>query len=225
MSNNNPARTHDILSNLRDAANTDDQGTQKNKPEINPIGDRPRRKRKRTSQISSGIPKVFIPGGKHRVTDTAAELGRLLSETGAYFCRGGAVVKKGMDDDGELILRQVKAASLPSAFESVARIMMADEKGKPKPATFGSSSAELVLKADAFVDPLPRIIVVSACPLLVESAGKLKVVSGYDRESGVLTSGAMPSDLGLDEAHELLCGMLADFRFATVTLPQTMYQP
>ena len=62
---------------------------------------------------------------------------------------------------------------------------------------------------------LPRITVVSDCPLLVESGAELKVVSAYDHESGVLTSGAMPPDLDLDEGRELLCGMLADFRFAT----------
>ena len=199
MSNNNPQRTVDVLPHLRGAAK-------------DPIGDRPRTKRKRRT---NGKPKVFVPGGRHRVTDTAEQLGKLLADTGDYYCRGGTVVKKGADDNGELMLRTVKAASLPSTFESVAKIVMADEKGKPMPATFGSSSAELVLKSDAFVDCLPRIIVISACPILVESSGELSVVTGYDRESGVLASGDMPSDLDLDEARELLCEIVAEFRFAT----------
>jgi hypothetical protein len=51
--------------------------------------------------------------------------------------------------------------------------------------------------------------------VLIEENGKLKVVSGYDRGSGILALDAAPQYSTLPEAVELLKSLLVDFRFSS----------
>jgi hypothetical protein len=164
-------------------------------------------------------PAVSLPGGSVPIVETAQKLGKLLAATGAYFRRGGAVVKLDRDDDGEPILRPLRPATLPTAFETVAKLVKwratGDGGGELAPATCPESTAKLILASDAFLDSLPPIRLLSRCPVLVERGGTLIPVVGYDRESGVLASGSPLPVVTVDEARSLLIGMVADFQFAT----------
>ena len=71
---------------------------------------------------SSQLPEVLLPGGEQRISDTAAELGRLLDATGKYYRRGDTVVRHESSEDATHTLRVVKPAALSSEFEQVARL-------------------------------------------------------------------------------------------------------
>jgi len=172
-----------------------------------------------------GRPPVFVPGGPHSITEAAAALGRLLAATGRYFLWGGVACSldvhaaDGADGTATPVLTPARPATLASAFEAVARPRAVRRIGGRDVAAdgvFGEPDAKLVAHADAFRDALPTVRLLSACPVLVARAGGgLVVVTGYDRQSGVLASGPAPAAVTAEEATYLLRGLLRDFAFAT----------
>lgn len=164
------------------------------------------------------LPEVALPGGSVSISDTAQKLGRLIGATGAYFRRGDALVKLGHDDDGELVLRPVKAATLPTAFEAVAKLVKwrtSADGGEMAPATCPESTAKLILASDAFLGAIPPIRLLSRCPVILCRDGELVEVVGYDRESGVLATGEALPHVAFAEAVRLVSTIVADFQFAT----------
>jgi hypothetical protein len=81
---------------------------------------------------------------------------------------------------------------------------------------FTEQSAKLLMHAEAFRCALPRVTLLSGCPVLVRRrSGELAIVTGYDAESGVLAQGPAPEAVPLEEAVMLLNGILGDFNFTT----------
>jgi hypothetical protein len=164
---------------------------------------------------TAGKPRVLLPRGGQSITDAGRALGELLAKTERFFVRGGAVVKLAQDPDGLPHLEDVRAAALASDFEAVAVLCKADSDGDVTAATCSEQTAKLIAASAAFRDNMRPIHVLTRCPVLIERAGRLLQVSGYDRESGILAAGAPAEAIGLAEARRLLCGLLDGFRFAT----------
>jgi hypothetical protein len=160
-----------------------------------------------------GLPQVYLPGKSARISDTADELGRLLNQTGEYFNYGGALMKIGREDSG-IHLEAVSNASLPSVFESVASLFRHTNKGA-EPTICSKQTAELIWESESFKQHIPSLIVVSRAPVLVKRNGKLVQISGYDRESEILTDAWDMPEMDLAEAKELLRSLLNDFQFAS----------
>ena len=160
-------------------------------------------------------PVALLPGGSVELNQTAEQLGRLLDETGRYFCRGSVVVKLGQDENGSNVLKTMKPAHMPSAFESVARLCKLDKDGHEISTTCSKSNAELIMHAEPFLAALPPIHVVTNCPVLIERDGKLIQVHEYDRESGILAGGEEVPNVSLDEAKRLLTELLSGFNFVS----------
>ncbi len=168
---------------------------------------------------ADGVPTVTLPGGQQRITDTAAELGVLLAPTRCVFNRGGQVVRVALTEAGQPLVQPVKPAGLASAFESVARLVQWVNNrngGELVPAVCYETQAKLIGECAGFIDALPRLILVTACPVLVAGPdGKIRQVAGYDPASGIFAGGALVPEIPLDEAVRLLHEILADFRFAS----------
>ncbi|MBC8357010.1 MAG: hypothetical protein H8E66_33985 [Planctomycetes bacterium] len=170
---------------------------------------------------NSELPKVALPGGDDKVCTTSAELGRLMTESGRYFARGGALCRLDTDDHGASVLTQLKPASLPAAFEGVAKLVKRSTDGEggivESPTTCSESTARLILHSEPFIAELPPIRVLTQCPVLIERDGELIEVSEYDRESGVMAGGWSAEDVSLEDARRLLAELLQDFRFASAS--------
>jgi len=160
-------------------------------------------------------PEVTLPGGATEINEAAGKLGPLLAATTKLFVRGGAIVALAKDDKGEIILRPVKNATLPSAFERVAKLVKLGDEGELLPATCTEQCAKVIASSEAFLSAMPPIKLLSPCPVLVERGGQLITITGYDRDSGIYASGGEPDDVSLDDAVILLNCVLQDFRFAT----------
>jgi hypothetical protein len=167
---------------------------------------------------SSYRPEVHLPGGGHTITDAALGLGRLMARSEKYFHRGNGVVRVVGDSDRVPSLEAVKASALTSAFEKVSTLVRSKLiKGEwvAEPAVCGETMAKQILDSDDFREMLPPLRLLCRCPVLIERNGKLKEVVGYDRKSGIYTTGVKADKVSLEQARELLNGMLDGFCFAT----------
>lgn len=163
-------------------------------------------------------PTVVLPGKGVEISETAAELGKLLGATGKWFRRGMAVLTLSADDEGQPVLRQCRPATLPSAFEAVSelRVIREGEDGPVAvPTVCSEQTAKLIIHADSFLSFLPPIRILAQSPVLVESNGELVEVIGYHRESGVLAFGSQTENVPLPEAVSLLKSLVRDFKFST----------
>ena len=173
-----------------------------------------------TGSVHPDMPAVILPHGQQSITDTGRALGRLLDATERYFIRGGSVAKLACDSDGLPRLDEVKPAALASDFETVAHLCKVEgvgEDGQPqlKATTCSHQTATLIAASAAFREALPPIHVLTRCPVLIERAGSLIQVSGYDRASGIFAAGNLSEPMLVEAARNLLSEMLEGFRFAT----------
>ena len=159
-------------------------------------------------------PEVLLPYGEQTISETGRVLGGLLASVQRFFCRGGAVVKLAEDRDGLPRLDQVKPATLASDFETIARLVKTKD-GTNTPAVCAEQQAKLIMGAATFRAALPPINILTRCPVLIERAGSLIQVSGYDRESGTLAAGTPAEPVKLEDARPMLTEILDGFRFAT----------
>lgn len=171
-------------------------------------------------------PVVILPQGEQSISEAGRALGELLAKDERFFIRGGVPVKVSTDPDGFPQLDEVKAAGLASDFEGVAKLVRFEkqkgktEDGKDKPAKLQASTcceqtAKLIAASTAFRESLPPIHVITRCPVLIELAGNLFQISGYDRQSGIYAAGKPADPMDLDAALPMLLELVEDFRFAT----------
>jgi hypothetical protein len=164
------------------------------------------------------LPEVELPGGDQPISDSAAQLAKLLAAKKTHFLRGGVVVRATVNAAAQPTITPVQPAELASDFEAVAYLVRTSATADgdvTKPAIASEAVAKLILKSQSFRDELPPLRVLSPCPVLVERDGQAVIVSGYDRHSGILAEGPTPTDVTLDEARTLLDELLSCFRFAT----------
>jgi len=141
-----------------------------------------------------------------------------LAETGNFFVHGGTVVRMYRDAHGQPRLAVVKPSALCSDFELVARLVRVRETEDGEeyvPTTCSESVARRIIESAGFQEALPRIKVLSSCPVLIERNGELIQVADYDQESGILAGGEQVPDMDLADAISLLDDLVAEFRFAT----------
>lgn len=152
------------------------------------------------------LPVVAVPGGVQTISDTATQLGNLLAEKRTHFVRDRVVTRIVRAKT----LQAVRPAEMASDFECVATVTVEN-----KPGTFTESGAKLVMSSQSFIDALPPLKLLTNCPVLIERGGQLDVVSGYDVQSGIFANGPAPKLVPLDQAVEVLRGLLAGFCYAS----------
>jgi len=163
-------------------------------------------------------PEVILPGGEFTVSQAATALGELLGKTESYYLRAGQVVSLSEQGEDSTTLRDVHPLELVTAFESVARLVKVSKRKDStefKPAVCPGTTAQSIYQAPIFRRSLPRIALITPCPVITEKADEVVVVRGYDRDLRVLAGGEMPIDMDVGEAQKLLRGLLVDFRFTS----------
>jgi len=162
---------------------------------------------------------ITIPGGPVTITESAEALFTAIGPRKQLFYRGGVVVE--LINEGEGFTVQVlDAVAAQSRFEKYVRFYKNAKVGNlnmPTPTTISETTAKQYLKSEACRNLLPKLNGVLHCPLLVEKEGRLHgVEQGYDEITGFFVATAQrPETIELQQAVELLTGMVNDFDFVT----------
>jgi hypothetical protein len=163
-------------------------------------------------------PEVVISG--HSVIKPAEKLGRALACRGEFHCFGsgesGPLGSSVVYLDGSKNLIQVTPELMVSEFERTAQlgreVIFKGEVCFSKAKISKQLTSEILACRD-FKAALPPITAVSRCPMLVKCDNGLKVVNGYDPESGILASGDPVPEIPFQEAAERLLGLFNDTKF------------
>ena len=167
-----------------------------------------------TTMPKTKLPEVVLPPGGGSINDVGSTLGALLDQTGQVYARGDVLVELGHDENRERVLKPVVSARAPSLFEEVAALRKVDKDGNRLPAFCPEHMAKLIVHSKRFIEELPPINLITACPVLVKRAsGELIEVNSYDRESGVMAGGEPTVVCKTAEAKALLNEVIADFDF------------
>ena len=159
-------------------------------------------------------PCVLLPCGEQEISQCGRLLGKHLERTGCFFVRGRTVVKLRKDRDEMPVLEVVLPKTMASDFESVSSLLKLNNSGDTVHAICSEQFAKMIMSSDAFAEELPPIHLLRKCPVLIERAGKLEQISGYDRESGIMAHGGPLESIDLVEAKNHLDEILREFRFA-----------
>ena len=165
-------------------------------------------------QIHHVKPTLYLPGACMTVSDFANKVGKLLRDAGGFYIRGRLLFRVDKDVNNGLSLIEVKPAMLASVLEKVAYLQKCSGVGTI-PGVCVKATAEVVLACEDFVLALPRIIVLTSAPVLIERDGKLIEVCGYDEPSGVYAGGEPTEQVRIDDAVKLILELFADYRFTT----------
>jgi len=166
---------------------------------------------------------LFKTGTGVSLTDTARALGGIYANQARLFrrLRGANEFDKRYvyfsNGDGTLsILSPAKACS---EFEQVADIRMRKKeknKWKTYQAVLAETDAKRILESEAFMEQLPPIRIQTKCPVIVlDGSGGVRIVTGYDRATGILASGTEPPSVPLDEAKERLLTLCEEYDYVS----------
>jgi hypothetical protein len=161
------------------------------------------------------LPMLYVPGKEQSIQDAGQMAGVLLKETGHFFMRGGALVEVLRESDGEPYFRPIKPTQLASEMELVAQIVKI-KSGAAELTVLNTTQAQLIMESSSFRKEIPEIKILSKCPVLTFAKDRtLRIITGHDKESGILSFAAPPEAMSLNAAIDLLLGLVADFNFAT----------
>ena len=154
-------------------------------------------------------PLLILPGVVRSISNFGAQAGELFAKTKNYFLRGGVFVEV---DDG--IVKPIKADQFCSEIENVAEICTLNKQGR-SPAILNESLAKKIIAAKSFKNQLPKLNLISKCPVLIRNSDTLVVVKKYDKDSGILVAGEEIQDVPFDQAVQLILSLIKDFRLAS----------
>lgn len=161
-------------------------------------------------------PEVFLPqGGSSTVSDTSINIGRTLAKEGSFYDRGGMLFKHKNVTTNQVKLDPVQVAGIATLFEDFCALRKMDSKWKVVHAVPTDSICRQIFNSHSFIKQFPEIKTVTLCPVIIERDGKGVAISAYDKETGILASGAPVKFVTLDNAKELLHNSQLDFNFPT----------
>jgi hypothetical protein len=133
-------------------------------------------------------PTVLVPGGRITHTESARQLFAAIAPRQELFYRGGAVVELVNQGNGHSI-EVLKPVAAQSRFEKyVAFCKPGRTPHDPAtPTTISKAQAEVYVNSEQCRNLLPKLNVISRCPLLVEKTGCCAVSgTATTRKQGVL---------------------------------------
>lgn len=161
------------------------------------------------------LPMLFVPGKDQSIQDAGRTAGVLLRETGRFFMRGGALVEVLRENDSEPYLRPIKSTQLTSEMELVAQIVKI-KSDEVELTVLNTTQAQLIMDSSSFRKEIPEIKILSKCPVLSFAKDQtLRIITGHDKESGILSFTSSPEEVSLSSAIDLLLSLIADFNFAS----------
>jgi hypothetical protein len=161
--------------------------------------------------MPDGRPRFPLPRGDHHHRDVAILLGRELAATGRYYNHLGRWVM--LTEEGRF--KGIAPAAAVTHFESVAGFGYLNADGDLVCERMTKEAADILARSEELLEQLPEIRIVTDCPVLIESDGKPKIVTGYDEGSKTFARGRTPDLVPLAEARALLLDLLCDYDFVT----------
>ena len=151
---------------------------------------------------ATSLPKVQVPGGATKVTDSARALGKLLGATRDASAAGGPWPSCGGTTKANPVLEVVQPAKFISLAEDVCQPVKAAPTGKTwEPTVLSRQAADAILNADSLIENLPPIKIITRCPVLLERDGHLVEVAAYDRGSGIYAGGKPVEQVSVVDAR------------------------
>jgi hypothetical protein len=185
-------------------------------PELNgQVGPRP--------HLGSGVwgpkskPHVRLAQGKHQNLDTIRELAGLMHDACGWLNYGGSIARPTREPFG---VRPISPAEAVTELEHAAffyKVVVKHGEAQMRFSTINAGTAAIILNADAMKRTLPRVRMLSRCPVMIVRDGELEDITGFDRESGIYVhpDALTPMDVPFSHAMDYLNALLADFHFAT----------
>lgn len=164
-----------------------------------------------------GKPRVLLPGGSTKISDTARALFQIIAPKNIWFYRGGAVVVVAKEDEQSLPTVQIlKPSRARSEFEKHADLFV-QGKGGPTPAVMSEDTAKAILESSVAKEVLPHLTTLINSPILVLREGQLHTLQpGYNAATGYyLTGTAATEPATVDEAVLIIKSIIADYSFQT----------
>jgi hypothetical protein len=163
-------------------------------------------------------PQVALPGHGQTISKSSRRLGQLMARHKTHFVRGGVVVRLRKDDAGHFVITDVKHQAMRSDFEKVAtlvKLLSTAEGEASREMNCSEGEAKAIMACSDFLEALPKLKLVTNCPVLVEKKWGLVAISGYDPGSGIFANGMPVEEVELSKAVDLLIGLIQDFKFVT----------
>jgi hypothetical protein len=184
-------------------------------PEIRPAGQ---------PEPSKPPERFLLPSPKYRISWSAQAIFAALAKLLCMFIHSGVVVEIALTGKNRHYLRPVEPCQFQSRVEMIGELYKdgTDNKGQEisRPSRCSEAIAKSLLGTREAEELLPKIVAVSACPVLTIAAdGTPKLLTrGYNSELGgvfVSGGGTRPQILQLDEAVSALLTPIRDFHFQT----------
>lgn len=165
---------------------------------------------------------ITLPGNGVSITDCADDLFARIAKEESMFQRGGAIVKVLPDANGTLHLKPITPAAFRSQIENYGRTFAwrvgANNHPVLKPTVCPEETAKALMVTDAAQRLLPPISMITDCAVLIERDGQSEILGkGYHRNLGglLVTSGALPGEMGAEAGAQILACLIHEFDFHT----------
>lgn len=153
-------------------------------------------------------PKPMVPVSPSRLAPVAKSLGNAAR----YYQKVYRMTPLANQDSGIPVLFneadhsfvQLHQDACPALFEEIANPMTFSKENVPIPAVFAPRDCRLLIEHQNFVTALNPLTICSPVPVLAKINGELRLVTGYDRDSGIHAAGEVQIPSSLEEAVELL---------------------
>ena len=167
--------------------------------------------------------RFYLPSATYFLTWSAQRIFAALAKMLCMFVHAGVVVEIAVTGKDRDYLRPVEPSQFQSRVEMVGELWKdgIDNKGRriSRPSRCSEATAKSLLGTRQAEELLPKIVAVSACPILTVGAdGNLKLLSrGYNTELGgvFVSGGRIPRKIPFDDAVHALLTVLRDFWFQT----------
>ncbi len=167
------------------------------------------------SELKLDKTEIPIFGGNISITSTAKRLAEVYSNKQELFYRRGRIVTINREGTFE----DLTPEAAQSFFEPYVQFVTyeKDDKGHliSMPLVLSRPQAAALIKALLRQEKMPLVQIVTNCPVLRERNNELRVISGYDRETGILARGAQPEEMFLSQAKAIIHEMFDDFKFVS----------
>ena len=168
--------------------------------------------------LPTAKPIVLVPGGRISNSESARSLFEAIAAKKQLFYRGGAVVELVNEGNGHSV-EVLRPAAAQSRFEKYVEFYRAGRTTEQVATrtTINKTLAEMYLSSEECREYLPKLNGIIHFPLVVEHGNDLRLLeNGYDEETGFYVESAVePEEMTVEDAVELLTGLLDEFDFLT----------
>ena len=163
---------------------------------------------------------IILPGGSVTITEAAGKIFTLIGKEQKLFIRGGRVHEIASTTTGVSNLEPITPSQFRSRLEYYGRLFTwrTGANGEPvlKPVICPEETAKVLLDSPQSRERLPSISILSACPVLANDNGKVRLLGrGWHSLCGgiFVTGGESPPSVSIEKATKTLCDLLIDFDF------------